>query len=94
VKLSLLKPQLYRVKKGQTICSVAAAFGLPPRFLAKENGLSAELWEGQVIFIPPAERNLYTVRGGESKSLLCGSAEIFAQRNGTRCFYPAQTVFL
>lgn len=84
----------YRVKKGQTLGSVAAAFGVPPRLLAERNGLTDEVREGQILKIPEAGRNLYRVRGGESKTLLCGSPENFYERNGTNCFYPCQAVFL
>ena len=83
----------YRVKRGQKLATVARAFGCPPRALAAFNDLSEEIEEGQIIKIPPC-RNLYKVRGGESKSLLCGSEEGFEERNGTKCFYPAQQIFL
>ncbi len=92
--LSLERPAFYRVKRGQTICSVAKTYHIPPRLLAAENSLTEELSEGQVLRIPPAEGHLYVVRGGESKTLLCGSPENFRKKNGTDCFYIGQTILL
>jgi LysM repeat protein len=82
------------VKKGQTLNEIADAFRIPSRYLARENALCGEVWEGQIIKIPKCARNLYQVRGGESKSLLCGSIQNFEQRNRTKCFYPTQVIFL
>lgn len=90
----LLKRKFYRVKRGQTLADVASAFGLPARVLAARNSLQAEICEGQILEIPRERRDLYVVRGGESKTLLCGSPERFEELNGTRCIYPGQTVFL
>ena len=94
MKLSLVVPKYYRVKRGQTLSSVARAYNLPPVLLAKFNDLTEEVTEGQVLLIPQAEGNLYTVRGGESKTLLCGSPENFEQKNGTACFYIGQVVLI
>lgn len=94
MELEFCRNELYRVKKGQGIREIAVAFGVPPRVLAKENGLTREAEEGQILQIPRLRRNLYTVRGGESKALLCGSDEAFEQRNRTKCLYPTQIVFL
>lgn len=94
VKLLLRECSTYRVKKGQTLQDVASAFSRPARLIAAFNGLTEEVREGEIIFIPETEGNLYTVRGGESKSLLCGSAESFAKKNGTDCLYPTQEIIL
>lgn len=94
MELQLCVGRFYRVKKGQTIETVARALQIPPRVLAVANGLKGELSAGQVIELPPKERNLYTVRGGESASLLCGSAQAFQARNGTALLYPMQQIFL
>ena len=94
MKLSLVRTGLYRVKRGQTLCCVAHAFGLPPRVLAAENGLSEELFEGQLLKIPAAAGNLYIVRGGESRRLLCGSEENVERRNKTALLYIGQSVLI
>lgn len=94
VKLLLKENGTYRVKKGQTLKDVAEAFSLPCRLLAVFNGLTEEVREGEVIEIPQTEGNLYAVRGGESKTLLCGGAEAFEKKNGTACLYPTQKIIL
>ena len=94
MKLSLKKPQYYRVKRGQTLEEIARAFGVPPSLLIAQNSLASAPEAGQVLFIPRERGNLYTVRGGESKTLLCGSPARFEERNGTVRLYIGQTVWL
>lgn len=93
MELFLRRPAVWRVRRGQTLSDVARAFGVPPRLLAAVNALDCEPAEGQLLAVPPAG-DLYTVRGGETKALLCGSAQRFEERNATRCLYPSQQVFL
>lgn len=93
MNVQLVRTSTYRVKRGQTLCDVARAFCCPPSAVASLNALKEEPEEGRVLLIPPA-RDLYLVRGGESRTLLCGSEENFYARNGTSCLYPGQTVFL
>lgn len=94
VKLLLNDNGFYRVKKGQTLNDLARTFSRPARLIASVNGLTGEIEEGEVIFIPEAEGNLYTVRGGESVSLLSGSRERFREKNKTECLYPTQKIIL
>lgn len=94
VKLLLTEQSYYRVKRGQRLAEIARAFSCPPRVLAFVNGLTEEVREGQVLFIPRERRNLYVVRGGESKTLLCGSPEAFENRNRTKYLYPSQEIWL
>ena len=94
MELSIEKRKYYRVKRGQTLGDVADAFCIPPCVLVACNALKGEVYEGQVLEMPQERRNLYFVRGGESKSLLCGSKENFQKRNGTANFYIGQTVWL
>ena len=82
------------MKRGQTLGAIAAAFGYLPSALAAFNGLTCEVEEGQVIELPPSAGNTYLVRGGESKTLLCGSPARYLELNGTKCFYPGQRVYL
>ncbi len=93
MELSLVRPALYRVKRGQTAEEIAKTFGIPCRVLAAYNGLRAPPAAGALLAIPPAE-DLYRVQGGETKSLLCGSPERFAEKNATAFFYPGQEVCL
>lgn len=94
MNLEFCRQKLYRVKRGQTVREIALAFGMPPRVLAAENGLTKEAEEGQILMIPQAERNLYVVQGGESMSKLCGSKENFTGLNKTERLYPSQVIFL
>lgn len=92
--MTLYRTALYRVKRGQTASEISRAFGVPLSVLVRENGLTKEVEEGQVLSIPPAPCALYCVRGGESKTQLCGSPEAFSEKNGTDALYPTQTVVL
>ncbi len=94
MELQLRETGLYRVKKGQRLKDIASAFRIPPRVLASRNGLKEEPREGALLKIPSERRDLYTVRGGESKTLLCGSSENFEERNCTKWLYPGQIVWL
>ena len=82
------------MKRGQTLAGIAAAFGHLPCALAAHNGLEREVEEGQVIELPPSAGNTYLVRGGESKTLLCGSPARYEKLNGTKCFYPGQKIYI
>ena len=93
MKLSLHLPKIYRVKRGQTVSQIASVFGVAPVLLAQINSLERELCGGEVLLLPP-RGNAYTVQGGESKSLLCGSEENFLEYNGTAAFYPGQRIIL
>ena len=93
MKLSLRIPKFYRVKRGQTLLEIASVFCVSPALLARENGVKGELCGGEVLHLPP-RGNGYTVRGGESKTLLCGSPQNFLALNGTAAFYPGQKVLL
>ena len=77
----------YKIKEGQTLREIAAAFSVAERLLVKENGLTAEPKTGQILKIPFERGNGYTVRAGDTKALLCGSEENYAKKNGTDIFY-------
>ncbi len=66
---------------------IAAHFAVSPFLLARENGLTKEPHEGQILQIPKQTGNEYTVREGDDKELLCGSAENYERLNGTSVFY-------
>ena len=91
--LKLREKQLHKVGKGQTIESIATAYKLPPRSIVLENSLTSEVCEGQILFIPKRQGNLYTAKAGESKELLCGSKENYEKKNG-RELYPGLKIWL
>ena len=93
--LKLEIPEYYQVQQGQTLQEIAYTFCLSERVLARENGLTKEVQKGQILFIPKSQiGNRYTVKEGDTKSLLCGSEENFFRRNGTDCFYIGMKVIL
>jgi hypothetical protein len=91
--LSFFEKRIYKVKRGQTLKSLATEAGVTAYLLVRENALSGELFEGQILYLPP-RGNLYTVRAGDSKRFLCGSEENYEKRNGTDIFYLGMKVLL
>lgn len=92
--LKLEIPEFYKVRDGQTLKEIAAAFSVSERLLIKENRLTEEVQKGQILHIPEERGNAYTVRAGDTKTLLCGSEENYEKRNGTAIFYPGMKVVL
>ena len=84
----------YKVKTGQTLRMVAKAFSVAEGRLVELNNLKEELYTGQILKIPPERGNAYIVQAGDTKELLCGSAERFRLYNGTDCFYIGMRVIL
>lgn len=85
--------QLYKVKGGQSLQTVADECGTTVFAIVAKNGLREELYEGQLISLPkPA--NVYIVQAGDTKKLLCGGEREYFERNGTNVFYPAMRVLI
>ncbi|MBQ5926988.1 MAG: LysM peptidoglycan-binding domain-containing protein [Clostridia bacterium] len=87
-------PPIYIVKKGQSVEEIAKAFDLPVSLIVAVNGLTAPVQAGDLLLIPQGSGNLYSVKAGEDKALLCGSEERYAEKNKTERFYPGQKIFL
>ncbi len=85
--LKIKRAKFYKVKKGQSLEEIAAAFSVSAWLLVKENGLTTQPFAGQILRIPDEVGNEYTVQAGDTKTLLCGSNEKYAQKNGTDIFY-------
>lgn len=92
--LKLRIPSYYKVKDGQTVEEIARAFGISAFLLVKENGLKAQPHAGALLKLPTERGNAYTARAGDSKALLCGSAENYARKNGTDILYIGMRVIL
>ena len=86
--------RFYQVKHGQTLDKIAKTFGVAEYLLVKINALTQPPHAGQILIIPTERGNAYTAQAGECKTLLCGSEENFAQRNGTDILYPGMRVIL
>ncbi len=78
----------------QTLEQIASVYKIPVRVLVKENQLSSEPHEGQILYLPPANGNLYTAQAGDNEELLCGSKENYEQKNGTKILYPEMKVWI
>jgi hypothetical protein len=87
-------PQFYKVKRGQTIREIAAAFSLPECALIAYNRLQDEVAEGQILRVPRLCGNLYTVQAGDSVRLLFGDQTNFSRLNLVDFLYPGMTVLL
>lgn len=85
--LKIKRTKFYKVKSGQSLEEIAAAFSVSAWLLVKENGLTKQPFAGQILKIPDEVGNEYTVQAGDSKVLLCGNEERYVQKNGTGVFY-------
>ena len=56
-----MKNFFYRVCENDTVLTVAQKFHLPPGAIIKENGLTSEICEGDIIFIKNVCGNPYVV---------------------------------
>ena len=95
--LRIVVKKYHKVQAGQTAKTIAEAYGVSVYRLALENGLKEEVSVGQILRIPLERGNTYTVQRGDTKSLLCGSAEAFDKRNaggGVGVLYPGMRIIL
>ncbi len=92
--LKIERAQYYKVKSGQTLQEIAEFFSLSQSLLMKENALKEEVHAGQILKIPIECGNAYVVQAGDSKELLCGSAENYRRKNGTDVFYIGMRVII
>ena len=92
LKMELVK--YYIVKEGQTAREIARYFSVSPYLLAQCNGLEKEPDKGSILQIPTQRGNLYVVKEGDTKTLLCGSVEEYRKKNGTDIFYIGMQVIL
>lgn len=92
--LKIRRLQFHLVREGQSLEKIASAYSVSARLLAKENGLCAQPPVGSLLRIPKEYGNAYTVKEGDTKTLLCGSDEAFARKNGTDVFYLGMRVIL
>ena len=92
--LKIERVKYYKVKSGQTLREIAAFFSVSEYRIVELNGLKEEVWCGQLLKIPTETGNSYIVQAGDSKELLCGSAENYRQKNGTDNFYIGMRVIL
>ena len=73
---------------------IAAYYSVSEFLLVRENALTGEPFEGQILKIPDQTGNAYFVREGDTKALLCGDNEGYMRKNGTDIFYIGMRVIL
>ena len=86
--------EFYKVKAGQTIEKIAEYFSVSEYLLSKINALTEPPYAGQILRIPAESGNAYFVQAGDTKELLCGSAENYLRKNGTDIFYIGMRIIL
>lgn len=57
-----MKNFCYRVQQGDTLYLIADRFNIPVTLLIKENNLSREIEEGDILYLIPCETDLYVVK--------------------------------
>ena len=92
--LRIERKRYYQVKAGQDLRAIAEYFSVSEWLLVKENGLTDEPPVGALIKIPDEYGHAYIVQAGDTKELLCGSAENYRRKNGTDIFYIGMRVIL
>ncbi|MBQ8685758.1 MAG: LysM peptidoglycan-binding domain-containing protein [Clostridia bacterium] len=92
--LQLKTPRYYKVKRGQTVREIAAAFCVAERALVKCNALTGEPCAGELLRIPDTKGNAYTVKEGDNKALLSGGDTAYERKNGTAALYLGMRVIL
>ena len=92
--LRIERVKFYKVKAGQTLREIAEFFSVAESLLIKENSLTEAPYAGMLLKIPQESGNAYFVQAGDTKELLCGSAENYRRKNGTDIFYIGMRVIL
>ena len=92
--LKIKIPNVYKVKKGQTLRDVAQAFSVAEGNLVQINALTQELYPGQLLKIPFQRGHAYVVQEGDTPILLCGSKERFYEMNGVEECYIGMRVII
>lgn len=82
----------YRVREGETLFSLSHRFRVPPVLLARENGLTAEPEEGDILYLPPPPARTYRVGVTDTEETLSArfhrpAKEIFSE-NGIEYLFP------
>lgn len=88
------KRAYHQVKNGQTLRQIADYYSVAEGLLIKLNRLEKPPVAGQILRIPKETGNVYFVREGDTKELLCGSEEAYQCKNGTGVFYIGMRVIL
>ena len=88
----------YRVVKGDSIAALSSRFNLPQTVIIKDNNLSREITEGDVVFIRVAAGKTYRVQPFDTLESVAErfnvSAETLAQINGVDYLFYGLTLII
>lgn len=70
----------YRVQCGDSLISVCRKFSAPPEAVIRENNLSREIEEGDIIFIASAGKAAYIAGAGDSYDTIAKKCNIPAAK--------------
>ena len=82
------------VREGQTLRGIAEYYSVSAYALAALNELRVEPLQGTVLKIPSERGNAYYAQPSDTPTLLCGSAESYARKNGVGYIYPNMLTLL
>ncbi len=89
--------RIYRVKKGESISSVAALHGLPEALLAGYNRVAA-VQEGDLLALPDAAGRLYTVSPFETLESVAKKFNVtpayILEKNNIDALYPFMEILI
>ncbi len=88
----------YRVVKGDSIAALSSRFNLPQTVIIKDNNLSREITEGDVVFIRAAAGKTYRVQPFDTLERVAErfnvSAETLAKINGVDYLFYGLTLII
>lgn len=88
----------YRVSKNDTVLSVALKFCLPPLVIIKENSLTSEICEGDILYIKRISGTPYVVQPFDSAKSVAKkfgvSEEELLEKNGVPYLFYGLTVWI
>ena len=70
----------YRVQSNDTVFSLSEKFGVPPVKLIKDNGLSEEILEGDILYIERVTDRLYVVTPSDTLSSISQRFNVPAEK--------------
>ena len=94
-----MKKFFFRVDKGDSLCSVSERFDIPVVKIIKDNRLSREIEEGDMLYLEKDEGyKVYTVLPTDTVEKIAAanntSAERILQENGIPYVYFSQKILL
>jgi spore germination protein YaaH len=70
----------YRVGEGETLCSIAQKFCIPPTKIIADNNLKREILEGDILYIERVTDRLYVVTPSDTLSSISQRFNVPAEK--------------